>query len=86
VRHGSLIHSLALSCLMTTGDKNDCNWGSVIIVTTYTNNKDSDVWGDFGVHLADTLLFTYIQLFKTSHVSSVVSHGFACFVHFALLV
>ena len=61
VRHGSLIHSLALSCLMTTGDKNDCNWGSVIIVTTYTNNKDSDVWGDFGMHLADTLLFTYIQ-------------------------
>lgn len=45
VHHGSLIHSLPLSCLMTTGDKNDCNWGSTIIVTTYTNNKENDVWG-----------------------------------------
>lgn len=86
MHHGSLIHSLPLSCLMTTGDKNNCNWGSVIIVTTYNNNKDNDVWGDFGMHLADTLLFTYIQLFKISHLSSVVSHDFACFVHFALLV
>ena len=42
--------------------------------------------GDFGMHLADTLLFTYIELFKISHFSSDVSHDFAGFVHFALLV
>lgn len=43
VHHGSLVHSLPLSCLMTTGDENDHNWGSIIVVTTYA--KDSDAWG-----------------------------------------
>lgn len=77
---------------MTINNKNDFkyddNCESIIIVATYNNNKEYNIWGAFGMYLAGIMLFAYIQLFRMeSYFSSGVFHNFSyvLFILFHLL-